>query len=147
MVFISKYFDELTITELYEILRARAEIFVVEQKCPYQDLDGVDDRFLHVFYEENGKVIAYLRAYVKEQDVVQMGRVLTIEHGKGLGGKLLKDGIEQIRQIFHPKQIYIEAQCYAAGYYEREGFKICSEEFLEDGIPHVQMILDIDDNV
>ena len=70
-----------------------------------------------------------------------MGRVLTLEHGKGLGGKLLKEGLELAKEAFHPEKIYIEAQCYATGYYEREGFKICSEEFLEDGIPHVQMEL------
>ena len=69
-----------------------------------------------------------------------MGRVITLEHGKGLGGKLLKEGIRQVKEKMSPKAIYIEAQCYATGFYEREGFVICSEEFLEDGIPHVQMI-------
>ena len=72
---------------------------------------------------------------------MQVGRVLTIEHGKGLGGELLKAGLEQIKEKYNPKKIYIEAQCYATGYYEKEGFRICSDEFLEDGIPHVQMEL------
>lgn len=161
----AKYFDQLSTTELYEILKARAEIFVVEQNCVYQDLDGIDYRSLHVFYEENGKVLAYLRAFEKEtkisgnaningnidetanettnESMVQMGRVLTLEHGKGLGGKLLKEGIRLIKEKMQPKYIYIEAQCYATGYYEREGFRICSEEFLEDGIPHMQMMLEL----
>ena len=137
----SKYFDELSTKELYEILRARAEIFVVEQNCVYQDLDGIDYESLHVFEEEDGKVTAYLRAFFKNDDTVQMGRVLTLRHGEGLGGKLLREGIAQIRARMLPAQICIDAQCYATGFYEREGFRICSEEFLEDGIPHVQMVL------
>ncbi|MCR4903804.1 MAG: GNAT family N-acetyltransferase [Butyrivibrio sp.] len=137
----SKYFKELTTTELYELLKVRAEIFVVEQNCVYQDLDDKDYESLHIFYEESEKVIAYLRAFKKDGDTVQVGRVLTLKHGTGLGGKLLTEGIEQIRIKMKPKYIYIEAQCYAVGYYEREGFKVCSDEFLEDGIPHVQMIL------
>ncbi len=139
MEFVSKYFDELSTRELYEILRARAEIFVVEQDCVYQDLDGNDYQSLHIFLEENGKVFAYLRSFYITEDTVKMGRVLTIEHGKGLGSEILKRGIEEIREKQRPKKIYIEAQCYATGFYEKEGFKICSEEFLEDGIPHVQM--------
>lgn len=143
MNLVSKFFNELTTTELYELLKARAEIFIVEQTCPYQDLDGKDYDSLHVFYEFDGKVIAYLRAFLKEEGVVQMGRVLTVEHGTGLGGKLLKEGIAQIKEKYSPKSIYIEAQCYATGYYAREGFKICSDEFLEDGIPHVEMELQL----
>ena len=141
MKVVSKYFDELTTKELYELLKARAEIFVVEQNCVYQDLDDLDYRSLHVFYEEEGRVTAYLRAFVKAGNTVQMGRVLTLEHGNGLGGRLLREGLELVKEAFHPEKIYIEAQCYATGFYEREGFQICSEEFLEDGIPHVQMEL------
>ncbi len=139
----TKFFSELSTAELYELLKARAQIFVVEQNCIYQDLDDKDYESLHIFFEENGKVTAYLRAFPKDEETVQIGRVLTIEHGTGLGGKLLKEGIGQIRSIMKPRRLYIEAQCYAAGYYEREGFRICSEEFLEDGIPHVQMMLEL----
>lgn len=141
MEFVSKFFDELNTTELYEILRARVEIFVVEQECVYQDLDGRDYNSLHIFYMNDGRVAAYLRAFEKEKGVVQMGRVLTIEHGKGLGGKLLREGIAEIKKKLSPVKIYIEAQCYATGYYAREGFEICTKEFLEDGIPHVGMEL------
>lgn len=139
----TKYFHQLTTTELYEILKARAEIFVVEQNCIYQDLDDIDYRSLHIFYETEGKVIAYLRAFEKDSaaGIVQMGRVLTTTHGIGLGGKLLKEGLKQIIAKMNPTSIYIEAQCYAIGFYEREGFIVSSEEFLEDGIPHVEMIL------
>lgn len=139
----SKYFDELTTRELYEILRSRAEIFIVEQNCVYQDLDDKDYDSLHIFFEENGRIKAYLRAFMKKEDTVQIGRVLTLQHGTGLGGKLLKEGIRIVKEKMNPQYIFIEAQCYATGYYEREGFKICSDVFLEYGIPHVQMILDM----
>lgn len=145
MELVSKFFDELTTIELYEILKARAKIFVVEQNCVYQDLDNIDYRSLHIFFESSGNVLAYLRAFKKESEtrVVQVGRVLTIEHGTGLGGKILKEGILQIKEKMNPNRIYIEAQCYAIGYYKREGFEVCSEEFLEEGIPHVQMVLEL----
>ena len=138
----AKWFRELTAGELYEILRSRSEIFVVEQKCIYQDLDGMDDKALHVFCEEDGRVTACLRAFMRDAETAQMGRVLTLKHGTGLGGELLKRGVREIRERMEPKRIYIEAQTYAIGYYEREGFRVCSEEFPEDGIPHVRMILD-----
>ena len=142
MNLITKYFHELTTTELYELLKSRAEIFVVEQNCIYQDLDDKDYHSLHIFYEENGKVVAYLRAFEKDtaSKTVQLGRVLTLTHGTGLGGKLLKESLNKIKEIMNPSSVYIEAQCYATGFYEREGFTICSDEFLDDGIPHVEMI-------
>lgn len=116
----SKWFNELTTTELYEILRARAEIFVVEQNCVYQDLDGKDYESLHVFLEEEGCVVACLRAFMKDNKTAQMGRVLSLRHGEGYGAEILKAGIREIRKKMNPERIYIEAQCYAIGYYERE---------------------------
>ena len=141
MKFVSKHFEELTTYELYALLKSRAEIFVVEQNCIYQDLDDKDYQSLHVYYEKDGKILAYLRAFWKEKGVIQVGRVLTLEHGIGLGGKLLHDGLEVIKKQYKPEKVFLEAQCYAIGFYEREGFCVCSEEFLEDGIPHVQMEL------
>ena len=104
MEIIAKFFNELTTVELYELLKARAQIFVVEQNCIYQDLDDKDYKSLHVFYKKGGKVLAYLRAYQKENNVVQIGRVLTIEHGIGLGGKLLKTGIISLKKNIIPKR-------------------------------------------
>lgn len=143
MKLVTKFFNELTTTELYELLKSRSEIFVVEQNCIYQDLDDKDYHSLHIFYEDEGKTVAYLRAFEKDPtaNIVQIGRVLTLTHGTGLGGKLLKEGISQIKDKMNPSSIYIEAQCYAIGFYEREGFVVSSDEFLEDGIPHVEMIL------
>ena len=146
MNLIVKTFEELSTKELYEILKSRAEIFVVEQNCVYQDIDDIDLRSLHVFYQdETGRVVAYLRLFQKTNstDTVQMGRVLTLEHGVGLGGKILHEGISVAVAKMSANKIFIEAQTYAIKFYEREGFKVCSEEFLEDGIPHVQMIWDI----
>ena len=91
MDIVVKSFDELTTVELYEILKARAAIFVVEQNCVYQDLDDVDYQSLHVFYQEDNRVLAYLRAFYKEKGVVQIGRVLTMQRGNGWGGILLHE--------------------------------------------------------
>lgn len=143
MEIISKFFDELTIIGLYEILKVRSKIFVVEQKCVYQDLDDVDYRSLHLFYKVDKNIIAYLRIYKKEEGIIQIGKVLTADHGKGFGGKILKEAVSIIKEQMKPNKIYLEAQCYAIGFYEREGFKVCSEAFIEDGIPHVKMILEL----
>ncbi|WP_415457269.1 GNAT family N-acetyltransferase [Bifidobacterium sp.] len=141
----SKFFGELSTAELYEILKARSEIFVVEQQCVYQDVDDVDYRSLHIFYTAGGKVAAYLRAFIKDEDskTIQLGRVLTVQHGHGLGGMILKEGIKEAAEKLNAGRLYIEAQSYATGFYQRQGFAVCSDEFMEDGIPHVQMELTI----
>ena len=144
MELIVKHFDELSTNELYEILKTRAEIFVVEQDCVYQDLDDKDQDAIHVFcWNDAGRVAGCLRVFWKDHDesagVAQIGRVVTLEHGKGLGGKLLRQGVNVAEKSFDANSIYLEAQKYATGYYEKAGFKVISDEFLEDGIPHVQM--------
>ena len=141
-MFLTRTFEELTATEIYEILKARAAVFVVEQNIVYQDMDDKDYDSLHVFCEENGKVTAYLRAFKVETDVVRMGRVLTIQHGQGLGSRLLEYGLKEIRRRFAPKCIVIDSQCHAIGFYEKAGFRVCSDEFLEEGIMHVKMELE-----
>ena len=143
MDFKSKIFEQLSTCELYEILKARVNVFVVEQNCPYPELDDIDYKSLHVWAEKDDAIVAYLRAYIKDEGTVRMGRVLTTVRGKGYGAKLLKKGIEEIKKYFSPQKIYIEAQSYAIGFYKREGFVVCSDEFLEDGIPHVQMELEL----
>ncbi|WP_081664753.1 GNAT family N-acetyltransferase [Butyrivibrio sp. FCS006] len=142
MELIVKHFDELSTKELYEILKTRAEIFVVEQDCVYQDLDDKDQDAIHVFcWNDKGRVAGSLRVFMKDEEnkVAQIGRVVTLEHGKGLGRKLLKKGVEVAERSFDADRIYLEAQKYAIGYYAKEGFEVTSDEFLEDGIPHVQM--------
>ncbi len=143
MCLTAKKLDELSARELFEILKVRARIIVVEQNCAYQDPDDTDLKSLHMFYRSGDRIAAYLRAFPKEGEdgVIQLGRVLTAEHGIGLGGKLLHESILYLKEKENVRKIYIEAQCYAAGFYEREGFVVCSDEFLEDGIPHVKMEL------
>ena len=143
MHFKTKTFEQLSTVELYEILKARVNVFVVEQNCPYPELDEMDYKSLHVWTEKDGKIVAYLRAHIKDEGVVRMGRVLTTERGKAYGAAILQHGLKEIKTHFNPQKIYIEAQSYAIGFYEREGFAVCSEEFLEDGIPHVQMELEL----
>ena len=141
----AKYFNELTTTELYELLKVRSEIFVVEQNCIYQDLDDIDYNSLHIFIEENNEIIAYLRAFYKDdyKEIVQLGRVLTKEHGLGNGKKFILEALPIIKKRLKPKKIYIEAQKYAEDFYKKFGFITKSKEFLEDGISHVIMELDI----
>ena len=141
MELVVKTFDELNTAQLYEILRVRAAVFVVEQDCVYQDVDGIDQRAVHAFLQDEGGIRAYLRVFEKDAHTAQMGRMLTIKRGAGLGGQLLKEGIRIAREVLNKEVLYIEAQCYATGFYTREGFQITSEEFLEDGIPHVEMEL------
>ena len=137
-----KHFNELTTRELYEILKTRFEIFVMEQECLYQDLDDKDQDAIHVFCRnDDGRVAGCLRVFMRDTDkgIVQIGRVVTLEHGKGIGGKILHKGVDVATNSFKAKKIYIEAQVYAIGYYAKEGFEVVSEEFMEDGIPHVKM--------
>ena len=137
-----KSFQELNTDELYELLRVRSEVFVVEQNCIYQDMDDKDQDAVHVFcWNENGRVAGCLRVFMRdaENGVVQIGRVVTLEHGKGIGGLLLHKGVEVAIERFKTKKIYLEAQVYAIGYYAKEGFEVVSDEFMEDGIPHVKM--------
>ena len=102
---------------------------------------GID--LIYIFIEEDNKIIAYLRAFKKDKDIIQLGRVLTRKHGLGTGKKLMLEALPIIKEKLNPKKIYIEAQKYAEEFYKKLGFTTKSKEFLEDGIPHVIMELDI----
>lgn len=135
-------FDALTTGELYEILRARADVFVGEEKILYPDPDGMDYDSVHVFcVDPEGRVTAYLRMFPKKDEpgVIQMGRVLTREHGQGLGRKLLDAAASAAARYLDAKEIYVESQKQAAGFYQKSGFHVTSGEFMEAGIPHIQM--------
>ena len=138
-----KKFDQLTKKELYEVLKARCRVFVVEQTCPYLDPDGADYGAYHLLAQENGEIKAYLRFYKKDSDTLQMGRVLTVARKTGLGNVIIPSAVEYIKNNLSESKIFIEAQTYAVGFYAKFGFKIRGEEFLEDGIPHTPMILNI----
>lgn len=141
--FTAKYFDELTTTELYEILKARVEIFIVEQHINCQDMDDMDYKSLHCFLWEKNRVTAYLRAYFPDDNIerIKVGRVLTLQHGRGWGKKLLEESIPVIKDRLKCKTICIDAQTHAIGFYEKFGFKVTSEEFWEEGVLHVSMEL------
>ena len=144
MDFTAKMFEELTLDELYAVIKARLKVFVVEQGSVYLDLDGVDKESLHVFsLDSDGECTAYMRAYPHGQDTVKIGRVLTVRRGERLGGRLLRFGMDAVIERFSPKKLYIESQTHAVGFYEREGFRVVSEEFDIDGIPHVRMELEL----
>ena len=142
---VNKAFDELTTRELYALLKARSEVFVVEQSCVYQDLDDVDLHSRHVMLLDDGKICAYLRVFMKNEatGIAAIGRVLTLKRGVGLGRHCMIEGIRCAKEYLDADSILIEAQVYAIGFYEKLGFKVCSEEFLEDGIPHVKMLLEL----
>ncbi len=140
---IVKTFDELTAREVYEILQVRTAVFVVEQTCPYQEADGVDYDALHVMLRDETGIRAYLRAFSRDETTAQMGRVMTLDRGKGLGMEVLKAGIRSVRERMNKERIYIEAQTYTIDFYGKVGFRVTGEEFLEDGIPHVPMMMEL----
>lgn len=144
MNLISKKFEELNTVELYEILKARSEIFIMEQNIHYQDMDNIDYRSLHCFFMEDNKVTAYLRAFFQDEnkEVVKVGRVLTIKHGNGIGKDLMLQSLTAIREKMKCKKIIMDAQKHAEGFYEKLNFKTVSDDFLEEGIVHVSMEYD-----
>ena len=140
-----KTYRELTRDELYAILELRVSVFVVEQNCAYQDLDGCDPEALHVWLEDEEGIAAYLRILDRgvKSEYVTIGRVIAKRRRCGLGTKILQEGIRAAQERYHADAIYVEAQTYARGLYEKQGFRQISEEFLEDGIPHVRMLKEL----
>ena len=136
-----KLFSELTVDELYELLRVRSEVFVVEQDCVYQDMDGDDQASVHLWLTEGDKTVALCRVCPAgtHMQEVSVGRVITTERGKGYGKKIMLEGIKTAREHFGAKRIDIEAQEYARGFYEQVGFRQSSDPLILDGIPHIRM--------
>ena len=140
-----KRFQELTTEELYGILKLRVDVFVVEQNCPYRELDDRDQDAVHVWLQDEDGILAYLRVMDRgiENESVSIGRVVAAKRRCGLGSRVLAEGIRAAKEVFLADSIYLEAQVYAKDLYEKQGFRQISEEFLLDGIPHVRMLLDI----
>ena len=143
LVLHKKLFRELTVDELYELLRVRSEVFVVEQDCVYQDMDGDDQVSVHLWLTDGDKVVALCRVCPAgtHMEGVSIGRVITTERGKGYGKLIMLEGIKVAQEHFNAKLIDIEAQEYARGFYEQIGFRQSSEPFILDGIPHIKMTL------
>lgn len=143
MNFKIKKFGELTPDELYEILRIRNEVFVIEQTCIFQDCDQKDQKSYHLFSIDNGKIIAYLRILEKgvSYSEISIGRVLVDKkyRGKGLARDILLKSLDFIENDLNEKEIRISAQKYLVDFYESLGFSIASDVYLEDGIPHIDM--------
>ena len=136
-----KTFHILTTDELYELLRVRSEVFVVEQNCVYLDLDGDDQNSIHLWMTKGERTVALARVcpagtHMKE---ISIGRVITTERGKGYGKQIMLHAIDAAIEHFDAKCIDIEAQEYARGFYESVGFKQSSDTFMLDGIPHIKM--------
>lgn len=136
-----KTFKQLTVDELYELLRVRSEVFVVEQNCVYQDLDGDDQQSIHLWLTVEDNVVALARVcpagtHMKE---ISIGRVITTERGKGFVKQIMLHAIDAAIEEFGAKLIDIEAQEYARGFYESVGFKQSSDVFMLDGISHIRM--------
>lgn len=141
---IVKTFNELNTRELYDFLQLRSQVFVVEQDCVYQDLDGKDVKALHVIGTKNGQIVAYTRVFKSGDYLSQasIGRVVVKEgerqHGYGLD--IMKASIKAVEEIFEETAIALSAQTYLKKFYNSLGFIEKGGEYLEDGIPHVMMV-------
>ena len=136
-----KKFNEIDIKTLHNIFLIRAEVFIVEQQCAYQDIDGKDTKSTHIIGKKKEEIIAYSRIMNLNNDFCSIGRVLVKKdlRKKGLGIKLMKKSIEEATRLYNKKKIKISAQKYLKNFYEDLGFKHTGKSYLEDGIPHIEM--------
>ena len=141
LVLHKKSFQQLTTDELYNLLRVRSEVFVVEQNCVYQDLDGDDQKAIHLWLTLDDKIVALARVCPAGTHMteISVGRVITTERGKGYGRQIMLHAIDAAIEHFGATLIDIEAQEYAKSFYEGVGFKQSSDTFILDGIPHIKM--------
>ena len=139
-------FEALSLQELYEVLALRNEVFIVEQNCPFQDLDGKDQSAWHCLgFDNSQKLVAYTRLFEKSiyyEGFVSIGRVVTSPkaRGGGIGKILMQKSIEYCRQLFGNEPIKIGAQVYLLKFYESLGFQSIGQDYLEDGIEHTIMV-------
>lgn len=140
---VCKAFHELTIDELYSILQLRSEIFVLEQNCLYQDMDGLDKRAYHLMLmDDQGILVGYARIFPPNITFreASIGRIISKMHGIGLGKLLMEKSIEETLTLFGQVDIRIGAQVYAIPFYERFGFESMGTVYIEDEIPHIEML-------
>ena len=143
MELIVKHFSQLSAEELFEIYRLRVSVFIVEQRCPYQDVDDADRTAYHLWLRDENGIAAYARLLPPGVTfpTAAIGRVIAVRRRCGLGTRIVDAAINAAREKLSADVITIEAQVYARSLYEKAGLVQTSEEFLEDGIPHVQMQL------
>lgn len=139
-----KTFDELTTKELYAIIKARVNVFVVEQDCPYPDLDDYDQKAIHLWADMEGEVFAYCRIFNKgiKYRESSIGRVITTEkaRGTGLGKQLIVYALDIINNRLGTSEVRISAQDYLLNFYSGFGFLDTGKKYLEDNIPHTEML-------
>ena len=139
-----KAFNELTLDSLYEVLQLRAEVFVVEQNCPYQDVDGKDQKAMHILGYHKEQLVAYTRVFEPGYyfDNASIGRVVVKENVRqyGFGKDIMKASIAFIEDTLDLSTIELSAQTYLKKFYNDLGFKEIGEGYLEDDIPHIRMI-------
>ena len=137
-----KKFHEIDIKTMHNIFLIRAEVFIVEQQCVYQDIDGKDTNSIHIIGKKKEEIIAYSRVINLNNGFCSIGRVLVKRdlRKKGLGIKLMKKSIEQATKEYYSRKIKISAQGYLKNFYTNLGFKHTGKSYLEDGIPHIEMI-------
>ncbi len=144
MEFKLKKFNELTVEELYKLLRVRNEVFVVEQNCVYQDCDNKDYDAYHLFCEHEDEIIGCLRILNRgvSYEEASIGRVLIKEKYRhtGISKAMMVEALRFIKNELKETEVRISAQVYIKKFYENVGFEVVSEEYLEDNIPHVQML-------
>lgn len=139
-----KHYNDLTRDELFAIFYARSKVFVTEQKITEEvDLDDNDKNCYHVWYEENGKVLSYLRVIDTNEGYAYIGRVASVVKRKGYASKLLQESIVFIKNKLEVNSIKLSGQVYVKELYEKAGFKVVSDEYLDVNIPHVDMVLDL----
>ena len=145
MQLIVKHFSELSVDELFAIYKLRVAVFVVEQKCPYQEIDEADRAAYHIWLQDEDGIAAYARALPPGVTFAEasIGRVIAVKRRCGMGSRIVAAAVETAREKFSAGKITIEAQVYARSLYEKAGFRQISDEFLEDGIPHIQMQLQL----
>ena len=144
---VTKIFSELDKDELYQILRLRSEVFVVEQDCVYQDIDNKDQKAIHLFYKEEEEIIGYTRIFKKGDyyENPSIGRVVVSKNkrGKDLGKEIMLESMKYIKNNIKGEKIELSAQVYLNNFYKDLGFYSKGEEYLEDGIPHQRMFFNL----
>ncbi|MBO8157272.1 MAG: GNAT family N-acetyltransferase [Bacillaceae bacterium] len=139
-----KSYDELTKDELYAILKERVDVFVVEQTCPYPEIDGYDEQSLHLYVEDNGNIAAYCRILPggTMYEEASIGRVLVKKEyrGSGLAREMMEKAMEIVKNEWNENKVKLHAQEYLKEFYGSFGFEPVTDVYLEDGIPHVDMI-------
>jgi ElaA protein len=145
LIWTCKPFSELSASELYNILEVRSEVFVVEQNCVYQDVDKKDLSSWHLAGFHKNVLVAYARLVPPGLSYTEpsIGRVLTLKDKRrfGFGMELMQESIKQIKLLFGDNPVRISAQCYLISFYEKWGFRCVDEPYLEDGIPHQEMLM------